>query len=60
MVFRGRDKNDRMLLLMLNTQLKQGGQTDEQAINNASLVLSYISNPDKPDVRDISIKDDEF
>ena len=59
-VFRGRDKKDRMVLLLLNTQAKQEGQTDEQVINNTSLVLSYISNPDKPDVRDISIKDDEF
>ena len=59
-VFRGRDKKDRMVLLLLSTQAKQEGQTDEQVINNTSLVLSYISNPDKPDVRDISIKDDEF
>jgi hypothetical protein len=60
MVFRGRDKNDRMVLLLLNTQPKEKGQTDEQAVKNTSLVLSYISSPDKPDVRDISIKDDEF
>ena len=60
MVFRGRDKTNRMLLLVLNTEKKQPGQTDEQAIKNTSLVLSYISSPDKPDVRDISIKDDEF
>ena len=60
MVFRGRDKTNRMLLLMLNTQPKQEGQTHEQAINNTALVLSYISSPDKPDIRDISIKDDEF
>jgi len=60
LVFRGRDKKDRMIIVVLSTGPKQEGQTNEQAINNTTLLLSYVSNPDKPDVRDISIKDDEF
>ena len=60
LIFRGRDKSDRMILLMLTIQGKQEGQTKEQAINNTTLLLSYIFNPDKPDIRNISIKDDEF
>ncbi len=60
LLFRGRDKSDRLVLLMLNFQGKQDGQTKEQAINNTTLLLSYLSNADKPDVRNLSIKDDEF
>ena len=62
MVFRGRDKKDRMILVMLQTlSAKQGeGKTIEEARNEVSLVLSYIENPDEPDIRAITIKDDEF
>tara|TARA_B100000953_G_scaffold293096_1_gene281055 strand:- start:730 stop:1491 length:762 start_codon:yes stop_codon:yes gene_type:complete len=59
-VFRGKDKKNRMILLMLGTQLKEEGMTDEQIINSTSLVLSYILNPDEPDVRKIVIQEDEF
>ena len=60
MVFRGKDKKNRMILLMLGTQLKEEGMTDEQIINSTSLVLSYLLNPDEPDVRKIVIQEDEF
>ena len=59
-VFRGKDKKNRMILLMLGTQLKEEGMTDEQIINGTSLVLSYLLNPDEPDVRKIVIQEDEF
>ena len=59
-VFRGKDKKNRMILLMLGTQLKKEGMTDEQVINSTSLVLSYLLNPDEPDVRKIVIQEDEF
>ena len=59
MVFRGKDKKNRMVLLMLGTQLKEG-MTDEQIINSTSLVLSYLLNPGEPDVRKIVIQEDEF
>ena len=52
MVFRGRDKNNKMITLMLNTQKQMQGQSAQEAAKNTSLVLSYISNPDKPDVQD--------
>ena len=59
-VFRGKDKKNRMVLLMLGTQRKEEGMTDEQIINNTSLVLSYLLNPDEPDVRKIVIQEDDF
>jgi len=60
MVFRGRDENDRMIVVMLNTgPVPEGGNTEE-SVNNVSLVLSYVESPDEPDVRRISIKDGEF
>jgi len=59
-VFRGKDKKNRMILLMLGTQLKKEGMTDEQIINSTSLVLSYLLNPDEPDVRKIVIQEGEF
>jgi hypothetical protein len=58
-VFRGKDKKNRMVLLMLGTQLKEG-MTDEQIINSTSLVLSYLLNPDEPDIRKIVIQEGEF
>ena len=60
MVFRGKDKKNRMILLMLGTPLKEEGMTDEQIINSTSLVLSYVLNPGEPDVRKIVIQEDEF
>ena len=59
-VFRGKDKKNRMVILMLGTQLKEEGMTDEQIINSTSLGLSYLLNPDEPDVRKIVIQEDEF
>ena len=60
LVFRGKDKKNRMILLMLGTQLKKEGMTDEQTINSTSLVLSYLLNPDEPDIRKIVIQEGEF
>ena len=59
LVFRGRDKKDRMIVVLLNATVPEGGNTEE-SLNNISLVLSYVESPDKPDVRKISIKDGEF
>jgi hypothetical protein len=60
MVFRGKDKKGKMVLLVLNIVAPSSELPVEEAGSSVSLVLSYISNPDKPDVIDISIKDDEF
>ena len=60
MVFRGKDKKGRMVLLMLNTPSPNSDLTIEQKSKQVSLVLSYIANPDKPDVRAITMKNDEF
>ena len=60
MVFRGKDKQDRMVLLTLSTSPKEEGQSKQEIINNTSLVLSYILDPDEPDVLKIVIQDDEF
>jgi hypothetical protein len=50
-VFRGKDKKGRLILLTLNTLPKQEGQTNEQASGNISLLLSYILNSEKSDIR---------
>ena len=60
MVFRGRDKKNRMLLLLLTPQPRQKGQTDQQANSKISLVLSYISKPENPDVFSIKVEEGEF
>ena len=60
MVFRGRDRGNRMILLLLNTVAAKEGVSAEDNLNQVSLALSYISKPFNPDIRKITIKDDEF
>jgi hypothetical protein len=57
MVFRGRDKKGRMVLLLLNAR-EQTEKSDPGT--EVNLVLSYIETPDNPDIRKIVIGDDEF
>ena len=60
LLFRGRDKKDRMILLMLNAgEIPEGGNTKE-SLNKVSLLLSYIVKPDNPDIHKITIKEGEF
>ena len=59
-VFRGRDRGNRMILLLLNTVAAKEGVSGEDNLNQVSLALSYISKPFNPDIRKITIKDDEF
>ena len=56
LLFRGRDKKDRMVLLMLNTEARQEGESLEDALKRVWLLLSYIVKPDNPDMRKITIK----
>ena len=55
MVFRGRDKKNRMALLLLNSPKGADAIKSQQSV---SLALSYISNPDKMDI--FTIKEDDF
>lgn len=55
LVFRGSDKKGRMASLLLNNSQ---GISKESVENNASLQLSYIENPDSPDI--FLIKKGEF
>jgi hypothetical protein len=57
-VFRGADKKGRMALLTLNTPKPIKGETPNDAAKRTRLSLSYILNPDKPDV--LTIKDGDF
>ncbi len=54
-VFRGRDKKNRMILLILTTPKPKKGEKPDEI---TSLKLSYMLNPDSPDI--LSIRDDEF
>ncbi len=47
LVFRGTDEKDRMVSLMLNNSQDTSKESVE---NNASLQLSYIENPNSPDI----------
>ena len=58
-VFRGRDKKKRMIVLVLDNPASEGVSIEESS-KKISLVLSYLENPDEPDVRKISIKGDQF
>ena len=60
LVFRGKDKKNRMILLLLNTVAAKEGVSAEDNLNQVSLVLSYISKPVNPDIRKIVIQEDEF
>jgi hypothetical protein len=60
MVFRGKDKKDRMLLLLLTSPSTTATLTPQEQTNQVRLVLSYIENPENPDVRKIVVGDDDF
>jgi hypothetical protein len=60
MVFRGQDQKKRMVVVLLTTgPVPKGGNTVE-SLNKVSLLLSYVKDAENPDVRKISIKEDEF
>jgi hypothetical protein len=60
LVFRGMDKKKRMVLVLLTSgDVPKGGNTVE-SLNNISLLLSYVKDTENPDIREVSIKDDEF
>ena len=48
-----------MIILMLTTQPAKKEEVNRQ-VGKTLLTLSYISNPDKADIRNIVIKNDEF
>ena len=57
MVFRGRDRKDRMIVVLLNTARAPEGGNTKESLNQIALILSYIANPTEPDV--FSIKGEE-
>ena len=57
-VFRGKDGKNRMILLVLTTPKTKEGEAFEETVKNVSLKLSYLLNPDNPDI--LAVKDDEF
>jgi hypothetical protein len=59
-VFRGKDQKNRMALLVLSAPKTGKGKEAKASPENISLKLSYMLNPEKPDVRTITIKDDDF
>jgi hypothetical protein len=59
-IFRGQDQKKRMVVVLLTTgTMPKGGNTVE-SLNKVSLLLSYVKDAENPDVRKISIKEDEF
>ena len=58
--FRGKDQKNRMISLLLNVPRRQEEETHEEALNNITLVLSYIADPDNPDIRSIKVEEGEF
>lgn len=57
-VFRGKDKKNRMALLVLNTPQAKKDEDVKKARENVSLKLSYMLDHTKPDV--LTIGDDDF
>ena len=61
MVFRGQDQKKRMVVVLLTTgNMPKGGNVTVESLNNVSLLLSYIKDAENPDIRKITIKEDEF
>ena len=60
MIFRGKDQKNRMLTLILQTPGKKGEETFEEATRKISLVLSYVLDPDNPDIFSLKVKEGEF
>ena len=57
-VFRGKDKKNRMALLILTSPKANKGEDVKKAAQNISLKLSYMLDPENPDI--LTIKDDDF
>jgi hypothetical protein len=60
LVFRGRDKKNRMALLVLNTPNAKKGESQVDAAKRVTLTASYILDATKPDVRKVIIKEGDF
>lgn len=57
-VFRGRDKKNRMAVLTLNAPKKEDAAGESKARKDIILKLSYLLHPDNPDI--LKIKDGDF
>jgi hypothetical protein len=57
-VFRGKDKKGRMILLLLNSPITGKDAKPEEVEQNMSLRLSYQLDPESPDI--LTIKDGDF
>jgi hypothetical protein len=57
-VFRGKDKKNRMALLVLTAPKAKKGEDAKKAQENVSLKLSYMLDAEKPDI--LTIGDDDF
>jgi hypothetical protein len=57
-VFRGKDKKDRMALLILTAPKAKEGEDDKKAGDQVSLKLSYVLDTKKPDI--LTIGEDDF
>ena len=59
-VFRGKDKKNRMALLTLNVVQQTNAEAEKKPAQVFSLNLSYMLDPKNSDVFSIKIKDDDF
>ena len=57
-VFRGKDKKDRMVLLVLTSPKAKKDEDGKKAGENISLKLSYVLDTEKPDI--LTIGEDDF
>jgi hypothetical protein len=57
-VFRGKDKKNRMALLVLTSPQPEKGEDSKKAAEKISLKLSYMLDAENPDI--LTIKDDDF
>jgi hypothetical protein len=57
-VFRGKDKKNRMVLLVLTSPKVKKDEDTKKIGDNISLKLSYLSDAENPDI--LTIKDDDF
>jgi len=57
-VFRGKDKKNRMALLVLNAPKKSKDEDAEATLKKVSLKLSYLADPANPDI--LTIGEDDF
>ena len=57
-VFRGKDKKNRMALLILNAPKGSKGEDAEATLKKVSLKLSYMVDPENPDI--LTIGEDDF